>query len=263
MATLHVLGSAGYHPNEWRHTTCLALPELGIVLDAGTGFFRLRDLLRRYAGGIVDVLLSHAHVDHAMGLTFYLDVARDAARPGALADSAGALTHRFRVHGAPHHLEAVRSGLFGGPLFPLPCPFEMRPVAGEFELGLARVRSTSLPHPGGSVAYRISHPALAGDLAYVTDTRATVVPRPFVAGVRTLVLECNFTDDLRELAEASLHSTLSEALRLAWDSGAERTVLIHMNPLVEQIAGRALEDPVRLGPRDGIVVARDGMVVEV
>ncbi len=263
MATLHVLGSAGYHPNEWRHTTCLALPELGFVLDAGTGFFRLRDLLRRYAGGVVDVLLSHAHVDHTIGLTYYLDVARDAARPGTLADTPGGLTHRFRLHGAPRHLEAVRSGLFGGPLFPLPCPFEMRPVEAEFTLGLATVRPVALPHPGGSTAYRISHPALAGDLAYVTDTRAPAVPRGFVAGVRTLVHECNFTDDLRELAEASLHSTVSEVLALSWESGAARTVLVHHNPLVEQIAGRALEAPQRIGTRPGIVVARDGMAIEV
>ena len=42
---LLLLGTSGYHPCERRHTACLMLPEVGIVLDAGTGFFRVRDLL--------------------------------------------------------------------------------------------------------------------------------------------------------------------------------------------------------------------------
>ena len=40
------LGTAGYHPNETRHTSCVMIPEMGIVLDAGTGFFRVRQHLR-------------------------------------------------------------------------------------------------------------------------------------------------------------------------------------------------------------------------
>ena len=38
-----LLGTAGYHPSETRHTACVMLPEAGIVLDAGTGFFRVRE----------------------------------------------------------------------------------------------------------------------------------------------------------------------------------------------------------------------------
>ena len=39
---LLLLGTSGYHPSEQRQTACLMLPEVGIVLDAGTGFFRVR-----------------------------------------------------------------------------------------------------------------------------------------------------------------------------------------------------------------------------
>ncbi len=42
---LRMLGTAGYHPNELRHTSCYMLPAQGFVLDAGTGFFRVRDHL--------------------------------------------------------------------------------------------------------------------------------------------------------------------------------------------------------------------------
>ena len=55
------LGTAGYHPSETRHTSCLMLPEVGVVLDAGSGMFRVRDLLTTKT---LDIFLSHAHLDH-------------------------------------------------------------------------------------------------------------------------------------------------------------------------------------------------------
>lgn len=266
MATLHILGSAGYHPNEHRHTTCLALPELGLVLDAGTGFFRLRGLLPRWPSPTVDVLLSHAHIDHVVGLTFFIDVAWPEARGRGPLPAGGvtaALTHRFQVHGAPAHLDAVATRLFDGPLFPLPCPFRRHPVMPEFRLGDATIRTIALPHPGGSTGYRIAHPGLRGDLVFITDTRAPKVPLEFVRGAGTLVHEANFTDDLQPIAEASGHSTAGEVRALARAAGVARTILIHHNPLVEQIAGRATFDPLAMGEVEGIVQAMDGMVLEV
>ncbi len=47
------------------------LPEVGVVLDAGTGMFRIRDLIQT---STLDIFLSHAHLDHIVGLTFLLDV---------------------------------------------------------------------------------------------------------------------------------------------------------------------------------------------
>ena len=58
---LHVLGTAGYHPNEQRHTACLMLPSEGIILDAGTSFFRTANLIETDS---LHVFLSHAHLDH-------------------------------------------------------------------------------------------------------------------------------------------------------------------------------------------------------
>ena len=68
---LHCLGTVGYHPNDSSHTSCYFLPQSGILLDAGTGIFRLAKLIETDS---LDVLLSHAHLDHSFGLTFLLDV---------------------------------------------------------------------------------------------------------------------------------------------------------------------------------------------
>ena len=69
---IHCLGTAGYHPNNDRQTSCYYLPESGIALDGGTGTYRLPAVMQ---GNSLDILLSHAHLDHTAGLTFLLDVA--------------------------------------------------------------------------------------------------------------------------------------------------------------------------------------------
>ena len=58
---LHLLGTAGYHPTQRRHTACLMLPEVGLVLDAGTAMFRIRDLIQTRH---LDIFLTHTHLDH-------------------------------------------------------------------------------------------------------------------------------------------------------------------------------------------------------
>ena len=68
---IHFLGTTGYHPNNRRHTACTMVPELGILFDAGTGIFRARKLVETET---LDIFLSHAHLDHSVGLTYLLDV---------------------------------------------------------------------------------------------------------------------------------------------------------------------------------------------
>jgi transposase len=68
---LLVLGSTGYHPNEHRHTACMMLPEIGVVLDAGTGMFRVG---RHLQTSTLDIFLTHVHLDHVVGITYLFDV---------------------------------------------------------------------------------------------------------------------------------------------------------------------------------------------
>src|SRR5262249_46591497 len=89
---LIALGTAGYHPTERRQTACVLLPELGIVLVAGTGILRLRE---RLATTELDIYLTHAHLDHVAGLTFLLDV------------FSGKSMERVTIHGMPDKLAAV------------------------------------------------------------------------------------------------------------------------------------------------------------
>ena len=64
-----LLGVCGYGPSDRGQTCCVFLPEQGVVLDAGTGLYRVRRLVQTYT---LDVFLTHAHLDHLLGLS-YLD----------------------------------------------------------------------------------------------------------------------------------------------------------------------------------------------
>ena len=104
---LLLLGTSGYHPCERRQTACLMLPEAGIVLDAGTGFFRVRQHL---ATPTLDILLSHTHLDHSVGLTFVLSTRYQKT------------LDRITVHAAPEKLAACRDHLLNDHLFPRRSP---------------------------------------------------------------------------------------------------------------------------------------------
>ena len=70
---LILLGTTGYHPNDRRHTPCLLLPECGVMLDAGTATYRAGEYL---TGPELDIFLTHAHLDHVVGLTYLFSVMR-------------------------------------------------------------------------------------------------------------------------------------------------------------------------------------------
>jgi ribonuclease BN (tRNA processing enzyme) len=243
---LAVLGTAGYHPNESRQTACFMLPEVGVVLDAGTGFFRVG---RHLATDELDIFLTHTHLDHVFGLTFLFDVLY------------GRTMKRVEVHADPAKLAAVQNHLLYELLFPVPLPCGYQPLAGPVSLaGGGILTSFSLTHPGESIGFRLDWPGHS--MAYVTDTiadpAASYVER--IRGVDLLVHECNFTDDNREQAELTGHSHTTPVAQVARQAEVGRLLLVHLNPLADD------GDPVGLDVARAIfpqtTVAHDNMLAE-
>jgi ribonuclease Z len=243
---LVLLGTTGYHPNDERQTACFMLPELGIVLDAGTGMYRVRDeLVTKH----LDIFLTHSHLDHIVGLTFLFDV------------TYGKSVERVTVYGEAEKLAAVREHLFTESVFPVGPPFEFHPLDGDVALaGGGRLSYFPLDHPGGSVGFRLEWPGHS--LAYVTDT----IARPNadyleqIRGVDLLLHECYFTDDLSAQAELTGHSWTTRVAEVARAAAVKRLVLVHINPLatgadpVGLAGARAIFPPTEIG--------YDRMVVE-
>lgn len=228
---LVLLGTGGYYANDVRHTACLMLPEVGVVLDAGSGMFRVAEYL---ATDQLDVFLTHAHLDHILGLTYLLGVLPEEVQ------------RRTNVYGIANKLDAIRSHLFAEPLFPVRPAFQLRPLAGEVALaGGGRLTHFPLFHPGGSIGYRLDW--LDGSLAYVTDTTAAADAAyvEHIRGASVLVHEAYFADaadDAGRMAEVTGHSCLSDVARVAAAAEVGLLVLVHVNPQLGEDAS------VNLGP---------------
>lgn len=240
------LGTTGYHPNERRQTACLMLPELGVVLDAGTGLFRIRQHLTAPS---LDIFLTHAHLDHVVGLTFLFDVLYQKT-----------MKHVF-VHGEAEKLREIDQHLFSPLLFPVKPPFEYRPLSQRVRLADgAELTHFPLEHPGGAIGFRIDWPDRS--LAYVTDTTA----RPGAAyleqirGVDVLVHECYFPDGWEDKAELTGHSCTTPVAEAARAAGVGRLLLVHVNPLSTD------DDPIGLDVARAIFpaveIAEDGQEIE-
>jgi ribonuclease BN (tRNA processing enzyme) len=242
-----LLGTTGYHPTETRHTACMMLPECGIILDAGTGMFRARDLL---ATTELDIFLTHTHLDHVMGLTYLFDVLFE--KPA----------QRARVHGIGEKLAALKTHLFNQHLFPVLPPIDWRPLTEQplTLAGGARLTHFPLNHPGNSVGYRLDWPDRS--LAYVTDTTASsdadYVKK--IQGVSLLLHECYFPDGHEDKAKLTGHSCLTPVLQVARAAQVQRLILVHINPLAVRDEEMGLAAALEVFP--GAEFGRDHMEIE-
>lgn len=243
---LILLGTTGYHPNDRRHTACMLLPECGLMLDAGTAVFRAAEYLTLPE---LDIFLTHAHIDHVVGLTYLHSVNRE--HP----------LDRITVHALPDNLRAVEEHLFADALFPTPPPFERQPLEESFALcDGGKLTHFPLEHQGGSVGYRIDWPERS--MAYVTDTTADPAAAYVekLEGVDLLIHECYYSDEHTELAEKFGHSSTTKVAEVARRAGVGFLVLVHLNPL------SMADDPIGLDTAKAIfpntILGEDRMELE-
>jgi ribonuclease Z len=248
---LVLLGTGGYYANDSRHTACFALPELGVVLDAGSGMYRLAEHLddEFLATGRLDVFLSHAHLDHVLGLTYLLGILPEAVQ------------RRTIVHGAEAKLAAIRTHLFSEALFPVMPAFQMQPLEGDVALrGGGTLRHFPLQHPGGSLGFRLDWTDRS--LAYVTDTKAAVDAAYVeqIRGVNVLIHEAYFPDGADAMADKTGHSCLSDVARVAAAAEVGLLVLVHVDPLLKRDADLDLRPAQQIFPNT--LLGTDRMEIE-
>jgi ribonuclease BN (tRNA processing enzyme) len=218
---LILLGTGGYYPTAKRHTACLLLPEIGVVLDAGSGMCRLGEYLQTDR---LDVFLTHAHLDHILGLTYLVNVVPQN------------VVRNTTVHGDAAKLAAVRRHLFDEAIFPVEPPFHFAPLDDSPNFALPDGGSLThfpLSHPGGSLGFRLDWPDRS--LAYVTDTTAAADADyvEHIRGVDVLIHECYFADNDRDLPAITGHSWLQPVAEVAAAASVGRLVLVHIGPHYE------------------------------
>lgn len=246
---IHCLGTAGYHPNDTRQTSCYYLPEAGIALDAGTGTFRLPNVL---AGQTLNILLSHAHLDHIAGLTFLLDVLTN--HP----------LDQIQIWGEADKLAAVQQHLFHPLIFPASLDASWNAIDDheEFVIGETRISWRPQNHPGGSVAYRLEWPN-GKRLVYSTDTTGDC-SHEYVSWSRDadlLMHECYFRNEAAEWAQKTGHSWTDRVAEIATQNTPKKLLLTHVNPL-EHGSDPVQSDLIRERIDAETMIAEDGMEIE-
>jgi ribonuclease Z len=253
------LGTSGYHPTERRQTSCLLLPEQGIVLDAGTGIFRLA---ARLMTDEADIFLTHAHLDHVAGLTYLFSVLRE--HP----------LKRLTIHGEADKLKGIDEHLFSEPIFPVKLPWEFRTLemprkeccpgnpANNLTIDLprgGRLTCFRLDHPGGTIGFRLDWPRAS--MAYITDTTADSHADyvKIIAGVDLLVHECYYPDANADLAAKYGHSSISAVAAVARAASVGKLLLTHIDPLCTTGENLNLEAARRIFPK--IELAEDYLEV--
>ena len=229
------------------------IPELGVILDAGTGIYRSRDLLADTR--VLRILLSHAHLDHCLGLTFLFDILHERS------------VERVEVYAAVDKLEAIRTHLFARDLFPVMPEMQLKPIEeaaatlAMAESGKLKIHHFPLLHPGGSLGFRLEHNG--SSMAYVTDTTATADAAYIeqIRGVDVLVHECYFPDGHEQRAELTGHSCLTPVCQLAAAANVQRLYLVHINPLDPAGEQLDLDAARRIFP--ATCVAEDYMTVDI
>lgn len=204
------------------NTSCFSL-QLGeelLVFDAGSGLAPLGDWLRQREDiKSVHILLSHAHLDHVMGLLPFLSVFGPEREihlyGGAALDGLAALT-------APPYwplslldsarLHRVRPGE------------TFRLAAGDSGALLSAMEGS---HPGGCLWYRLD---LGGSsLAYLLDCEPDPAKRPellrFAQGASLIVWDASFAPGQEKPGWG--HSSWVQGAALGREAGAKRVLMAH------------------------------------
>lgn len=243
---IRVLGCSGSIAAGCRTTAFLLDHDLLIDAGSGVGDLTLDELVQ-----IDDIVLSHAHLDHVLGVPLLADsvMRRRHGRPP------------IRVHGLPATLEALRAHLFNGQIWPdftrLPtpqapilslCPFE---TGDRLTLGRHRLEVLPARHTVPAVGFAVLAPAGAWVFSGDTGPNPALWARLRTLPVAHLVIETAFSDDEAAVAEVSGHlHPQAVARQLAQLSQPAQVHITHIKPgemaaVMAEIAAHAPQLQVR------------------
>jgi ribonuclease Z len=236
--------------------TSLAVPELGILFDAGAS--------PRSLATIDTILLSHGHADHVGALPALLGIRAlsGKARPPRvvmpaeiLDDLTAALAALSRLQRFPLEIEAI--GMQPGDQLALRGDLQVRAVRTFHPVPslaylvvrrIAKLRSNLHGLSGPEIAARrrsgeeVSEYEDRLELAYATDTLIQVFDHaPELLSARTLIMECTFLDERKPLdaARAGCHIHLDEVIERAERFNNDHIVMMHFSQLYrpDEISG--------------------------
>lgn len=245
------------------NTSCIEVRcgESTIILDAGTGIRELGNTLIKDGPVDTDILFTHTHFDHIVGLPFFAPIY-----------GADNTIRMWSGHLLPEHsLEEVLCDMLMAPLFPIPMDvMAADKVFNDFRCGDtltlkcgAVVKTGLLNHPNRATGYRIEFNGHS--ICYVTDTEhvegqldQNIID--LIAGADIFIYDCTYTEEEYPNYKGWGHSTWQAGAALADAAKVGMFVVFHHEPMHDDVFMDAIAEQAS-AKRAGTVVAREGMVL--
>ena len=220
---IDILGCSGGVGRGLKTTTFLI--DDSLLLDAGTG---IELLTMDQMLSIRDVMITHAHIDHIIGLPLMLATIFDQHK------------HPINVYALPEVIDALKTHIFNWTIWPdYTCLPEKKPIirlhpiqqGDRFQLQDKIIDVIPANHPSPTVGYIIKDDN--SSLAFSGDTGINDALWPLLnkAKPQLLIIDVSFTDEVDELARLSGHLTPSHlAQQLKQYQHKSRIMITHLKP---------------------------------
>lgn len=220
-----------------------------LILDAGTGIRRLGATLSPEFSRL-DLLLTHLHMDHILGLGFFEPLYRTDLE-----------VHIWGPSSITLDLDVRLARSLSPPLFPmrirdLPCRLALHDVPrGTFEIGGLQIMADLVCHPGPTVGYRITEGDMS--MAYLPDHEPALGVRQFpeepdwtsgfdlASGVNLLIHDAQYSAAEYVEHVGWGHSSIPHALEFAAVAGVEQLVTFHHDPAHDDLVLARLVEEAR------------------
>jgi ribonuclease BN (tRNA processing enzyme) len=221
--------------NYGSRTSCTLVSEDGnvLILDAGTGIQQFNST--DFPGNKTDVLLTHLHMDHILGLGFFSPFFNPDQEVHIWGPAAAAQSLRSRL-----------SRYLSPPLFPvllrdLPCKLFFHEIGrSAFEINHFKIMSDYVIHPGPTVGFRITgknsvftyipdHEPALGSHGMIEEDN-WVSGFDLAADADVLYHDGQYTNAEYQTKKGWGHSSVEDALRFANRCRAKKLLIAHHDP---------------------------------
>lgn len=218
------------------NTSCAEVATDGwqLVLDAGSGI-RYSHTSERPDNKRIDILLTHLHLDHIIGLGFFMPLF-----------DPGMEIHIWGPASINHSLRSRLTRYLSPPLFPvmirnLPCRLNLHEIGNsEFEIGPFTIQSGYVIHPGPTVGFRVS--CNKGVFTYLPDHEPALgrngmpADHKWISGINLaadadlLLHDAQYSFEEYGFRNGWGHSSMEDALQFASVAGVKHMLLAHHDP---------------------------------